>query len=88
MTVVAALFSIGVFMAITALIVKFSGRRHPGDITGPKGNEIDYDNPYPGWSMWSSREIGPSLRREQRVEPRYRDDFEQWETELSHDREQ
>jgi len=88
MAVVAALFSIGVFLGVIGLIVKLSGRRHPGDITGPKGNEIDYDNPYPGWNMWSSRTIGPSLRRDPPAQQPYRDDFAQWESELSHDREQ
>jgi hypothetical protein len=61
MIVVALLLTAGVFVGIVGLVVKLSGRRFPGDITGPKGNEIDYDNPYVGWNMFAKRPPEPTV---------------------------
>lgn len=44
---------VGLAMLATpiVIIVKLSGRRFGGDITGPQGREVNYEDPYPGW--WS-----------------------------------
>lgn len=49
--IMAVLVGLAMLIAPIVIIVKLSGRRFPGDITGPQGREIDYENPYPGW--WS-----------------------------------
>ncbi len=85
MLVMAILLTVGVFVAIVGLVVALSGRRFPGDITGPRPTEIDYDNPYAGWSMWAARrardEAETADARSGSTAEKYRDDFEQWEAE-------
>ena len=39
----------GLLAAIVTLLTHVSGRQHAGQITQSLGNEIDYDDPYPGW---------------------------------------
>ena len=86
MVVLAVLLTIGVFVSIVGLIVALSGRRYPDDSTTPRSAEVGYDNPYPGWNIWTSQRAPvrrgvPEGTPRTSTEKQYRDDFEQWEAE-------
>jgi hypothetical protein len=76
MALLMVLVTFAIFAGLIALVVRISGRRFPGDITGPRRDEVDYDNPYPAWNVWTNKH--PAPRGEV---PRVRDDFEIWESE-------
>ena len=73
----AVLVAIALFAGMIALVVRLSGRRFPGDITGPQGNEVDYDDPYPGWNIWTNKHPPPPSPLPT--------DFDRWESEQSRD---
>ena len=75
LTLVLALGVIAFFAGIISLIAKFSGRRYPGQVTGPLGNDVDYDNPYPGWG---NRLLGINTYYERRLEQPPAVPFERW----------
>ena len=60
------------FVGFIAVVVRLSGRRFPGDITGDQGNAVDYDDYHVGWNIFSK----PNLKA-----PPAGDDFAKWEAE-------
>lgn len=65
LTLILTLAVLAFFAGIVALIARLSGRQYSGQITGPLGNEQDYDNPYPGWG---ARLFGMNTYFEQKLD--------------------
>jgi hypothetical protein len=63
------------FAGLVSLIAKLSGRAYPGHVTCPLGNEVDYDNPYPGWG---NRLFGLNTRYERALDEPPAVPFEHW----------
>ena len=63
---------IAFFIAFIAVVIRLSGRRFPGDITGDQGNPVDYDDYHVGWNVFGK----PDPHR-----PPEGDDFAKWEAE-------
>lgn len=62
------------FAGLISLITKLSGRAYPGQVTTSVGNEVDYDDPYPGWG---ARMFGMNTVYERKlVQPEV--PFERW----------
>jgi hypothetical protein len=76
--VLIALLAIAIFIGVIALIVKVSGRRFPGDITGDRHREVNYDDPYQGY-LFGAKER-PSPKQDDGSPQPPGDDFAQWES--------
>lgn len=78
---VLAVFAMAFFAGIITAIAKLSGRSYPGQVTEPLGNEIDYDDPYPGWG---NRLLGLNRHYEKRLAQPPAVPFEEWADPRSH----
>jgi hypothetical protein len=63
------------FAGVVGLIARVSGRQYAGQITCPLGNEIDYDDPYPGWG---NRLFGLNTHYERKLAEPAAVPFERW----------
>jgi hypothetical protein len=67
------------FTGVVWLVIRVSGRRFPGDITGDRHRPVDYDDPYQGWTF--ARNGRPEAVPDPDAAPASADDFAQWEAE-------
>jgi hypothetical protein len=72
---VLSLAAMAFFAGIISLIAKLSGREYPGQVTCPVRNEVDYDDPYPGWG---NRLLGLNTYYERKLEQPPAVPFERW----------
>ena len=75
LTLVLTVAVMAFFAGVIALIAKLSGRKYAGEVTCPLGNEVDYENPYPGWG---SRVFGLNAGFERRLQKPPAVPFERW----------
>jgi hypothetical protein len=75
LTLVLTLAAMAFFAGLVSLIAKLSGRAYAGQVTCPLGNEVDYDNPYPGWG---NRLFGLNTVYERRLVEPPAVPFERW----------
>jgi hypothetical protein len=81
--VLIALLAVAIFIGLIAFVVRISGRRFPGDITGDRHRQVNYDDPYQGYTFRSNTRSVPVSDDDgdDGAAPKPTDaDFEQWET--------